>query len=91
MRLLGCGLCLHHSSSVQYHQTIRETFFFSWLTKTVIQKESDLLVCVEAGSEQHRKTSKLLCDVIVSLGQERYAEKPIVKISLRSLYFLHWY
>jgi len=34
--------------------------------------------------------SQNFCEII-NLSQERYVEKPIVKIPLRNLCFLHWY
>ena len=59
MRLLGCGLCLHHSSSVQHH---RRNVFGLWVIQIGIQNEFELLVCMEAGSRQRRIILKLLCD-----------------------------
>ena len=59
VRLLGCGLCLHHSSSVQHHQ---RNVFGSRVTQTGIQNVFGQLICVEAGSKQCRTISNLLCD-----------------------------
>ena len=59
MRLLGYGLCLHHSSSVQHR---RRNVFGSWVAQTGIQNVFGYLVYVEASSRQRRTISKLLCD-----------------------------
>ena len=56
-RFLGCGLCLHRSSSVQHRQKN-----ILWVAQTGIQNVFGQLVCVEAGSKQCRIISKLLCD-----------------------------
>ena len=58
-RFLGCGLCLHRSSSVQHRQ---RNVFSLWVAQTGIQNMFGQLVCVEAGSRQCRTISKLLCD-----------------------------
>ena len=59
VRLLGYGLCLHHSSSVQHR---RRNVFGLWIIQTGIQNVFEQLVCMEAGSRQRRTISKLLCD-----------------------------
>ena len=78
VRLLGCGLCLHHSSSVQHR---RRNVFGSWVTQTGIQNVFGQLVCVEAGSRQRRKISKLLCDHHFRLRE--VCRKPITYIPLQ--------
>ena len=55
VRFLGCGLCLHHSSSVQHH---RRNVFGLWVAQTRIQNVFGQLVCVEAGSRQVQNNLK---------------------------------
>ena len=86
VRLLGCGLCLHHSSSVQHR---RRNVFGSWVAQTRIQNVFEQLVCVEAGPRQCRTISKLLCD-------HRFMPREVCRktdylFSAASFYFLHWY
>ena len=86
VRLLSCGLCLHHSSSVQHHQ---KNVFGSQVTQTGIQNVFGQLVYVEVGSKQRRTISKLLCD-------HRFRLREVCRItdylhSAASFYFLHWY
>ena len=85
VRLLGCGLCLHHSSSVQHCQ---RNIFGLWIIQTGIQKVFEQLVYVEAGSRQCRTMSKL--HVIIDSGQERYDEKPITYILLQVSISYSW-
>ena len=75
MRLLGCGLCLHHSSSVQHR---RETFLVCGLYKL------EFRMCLNSWfawrlALDSVEQSQNSC-VIVGLGQERYAKKSIVYI-----------
>ena len=78
MRLLGCGLCLHHSRSVQHY---RETFLVRGLYKlefkTCLNSKSAWRLALD-----NVEQSQSSC-VIVSLGQERHAEKLIVYILLQ--------
>ena len=83
VRLLGCGLCLHHSSSVQHHQT---NVFGSWVKQIGIQNVFGQLVCVEAGFRQRRKISKLLCDHHFRLRE--VCRKTDYLYSAASFYFL---
>ena len=59
VRLLGCGLCLHHSNSVQHR---RRNVFGLWIIQIGIQNVFEQLVYVKVGSRQRRTISKLLCD-----------------------------
>ena len=86
VRLLGCGLCLHHSSSVQHH---RGNVFGLWVTQTGIQNMFGQLVCVEAGSRHRRTISKLLCDH--RFRPREVCRKTNYLYSVASFYFLHWY
>ena len=83
VRLLGCGLCLHHSSSAQHRQ---RNIFGSWVIQTRIQNVFEQLVCVEANSRQRRTISKLLCDRW--FRSREVCRKTDCLYSVASLYFL---
>ena len=78
VRFLGCGLCLHCSSSVKH---CRRNVFGSWVAQTGIQNTFGQLVCLEAGSRQCRTISKLLCDHRFR-PREVCRKKPITYIPL---------
>ena len=84
VRLLGCGLCLHYSSSVQYH---RRNVFGLWIIQIGIQNVFEQLVCVEVGSKQRRTISKLLCGH--QFGPREVCRKTDYLYSVASFYFLH--
>ena len=84
VRFLGCGLGLHHSSSVQHRW---RNVFGLWVAQTGIQNVFGQLVCVEAGSRQCRTISKLLCDH--RFRTREVCRKTDYLFSAASFYFLH--